>query len=82
MPDGRRLDQQFPGRFPFALAACPIRCLREMDAELRPLLRVVRDHRAGVLDGWPESYTASAVDAVHYVLENSDGAAEHVAGLT
>lgn len=55
--------------------------MREEDALLGQVLRIVRDHRAGVLDGWPDSYTAAASEAVYLVLEQADVAADLVAQL-
>jgi hypothetical protein len=41
--------------------------------------RIVRDYRAGVLAGWPDTYTAAASESVYLVLEHVDSATEAVA---
>ncbi len=71
---GQQHHDRFPDRFPFPMPSCPFREMRASAAFLAPLMRIVRDHRAGVLAGWPDSYTAPAADAVYSLLEHSDAA--------
>ena len=68
-----------PDRFSFGhMAVCPHVLLREHVELLGQVARVVRDYRAGVVTGWPDSFTAVASEAVYGVLEHADAAQESV----
>lgn len=67
-----------PERFRWPQAACPHRTIREHADVVAPVARLVRDHRSGVLSGWPDAYTAAASETVYLALEHSDSAVEAV----
>lgn len=53
---------------------CPFRLMREHADTLGEVFRLVRDHDAGVIEGFPDTFTAGASEAVYYVLEHRDEA--------
>jgi len=60
---------------PAPLTRCPWAILREPDPWRDRVLELVRDHRAGVLDGrWRERHSAAVVEAIDYVLSEADAA--------
>ena len=48
--------------------------MREHADTLGEVFRLVRDHDAGVIEGFPDTFTAGASEAVYYVLEHRDEA--------
>ena len=74
-PLSKPLDTIIPGRFdrcPGGVPRCPWRLLRDPDPWRDQIFHLVRDYRAGVIRGWPDAYTAATVEAVRYVLNESD----------
>ena len=67
------LHERWPHRFGgHEVPRCPFALLRRPDAWRDEVLGMVQDYRAGLLAGWPDRFTAATVDAVRYVLAESD----------
>lgn len=60
------------------LTACPEQTACSPDAWTSAVVGLVRDHRAGVVPGWPDRYSARAVDAVRYLLAESDACSDRI----
>lgn len=59
---------------PWRVPHCPNRLTREAGPELHAALNVAADYQAGVVQGWPERFSAGLVDAVRYYLGETNAA--------
>lgn len=74
-PQAGPLHKRFPGRFgPWPVSYCPRRILAEPDPFVAYVLTIYRDWKSGNLTGWPDRYSNSVVEAVHYLDREIDTA--------
>ena len=54
------------------IGTCPERELCAPSPWRDAVIGLARDHRAGLVPGWPDRYAASVVDGVRYLIRESE----------